>query len=275
MTARIMSTVIFFAAASAFPQSLPCERVLLPVFGTVNGAYGSVWHTELIGYNEGAPPVDFATCLPGLSFEHPVFPPGRTFRPPVADTFGNPVFVYVPQPGADKVRFNLRVQDVSRQAQTWGTTIPVVHESDIFSGPFELLDVPVDARFRSGLRIYDWDSDGADPRLVRVRIYDLCGLAIIGDPCSDVPLIDTTIAVAGEAFDGGFPIMPAFTSISDLVGAFPPLANVKPQLTGPNSLRPAAVRIELEPITPGLRIWAFVSATNNDTQHVTVIAPSR
>jgi hypothetical protein len=27
------------------------------------------------------------------------------------------------------------------------------------------------------------------------------------------------------------------------------------------------VRIELEPITPGLQYWAFISITNNKTQH--------
>src|SRR5260370_32300719 len=33
------------------------------------------------------------------------------------------------------------------------------------------------------------------------------------------------------------------------------------------------VRIEITPATDGLRLWAFVSVTNNETQHVTVIAP--
>jgi len=29
----------------------------------------------------------------------------------------------------------------------------------------------------------------------------------------------------------------------------------------------------VEPITPGSKIWAFVSVTNNATQHVTVVNP--
>lgn len=33
------------------------------------------------------------------------------------------------------------------------------------------------------------------------------------------------------------------------------------------------VRAEIEPLTEGLRYWAFVSVTNNETQHVTTITP--
>jgi hypothetical protein len=31
--------------------------------------------------------------------------------------------------------------------------------------------------------------------------------------------------------------------------------------------------IEIVPVTPGLRIWAMASATNNATQHVTLTTP--
>jgi hypothetical protein len=33
------------------------------------------------------------------------------------------------------------------------------------------------------------------------------------------------------------------------------------------------IRVEISPQTPGMRYWAFVSVTNNETQHVTNIAP--
>jgi hypothetical protein len=45
-------------------------------------------------------------------------------------------------------------------------------------------------------------------------------------------------------------------------------ANLQEALAGEN-----AVWVEVVPITTGLRIWAMVSVTNNDTQHVTLIAP--
>lgn len=31
--------------------------------------------------------------------------------------------------------------------------------------------------------------------------------------------------------------------------------------------------LEIEPVTPGLRYWAFVTVTNNATSHVTTITP--
>lgn len=33
------------------------------------------------------------------------------------------------------------------------------------------------------------------------------------------------------------------------------------------------VRIELEPVTPGLKYWAFLSITNNKTQHFYTVLP--
>jgi len=33
------------------------------------------------------------------------------------------------------------------------------------------------------------------------------------------------------------------------------------------------VRIEVAPLTSGLRLWGFVSVTNNQTQHVTTVVP--
>jgi hypothetical protein len=38
-------------------------------------------------------------------------------------------------------------------------------------------------------------------------------------------------------------------------------------------IHPPALRIEVEPLTPGSRFWAFVSITNNDTQRVTLVTP--
>ena len=47
------------------------------------------------------------------------------------------------------------------------------------------------------------------------------------------------------------------------------LSNAFPQLAGQSR-----VRIDLDPVTADLRIWAFVSTTHNATQQVTVIAPN-
>jgi hypothetical protein len=55
--------------------------------------------------------------------------------------------------------------------------------------------------------------------------------------------------------------VPGHARITDLVSAYPVLTGVE------------RLRIEIEPLTPDVRFWAFVSTTNNETQHVTVTLP--
>jgi hypothetical protein len=50
--------------------------------------------------------------------------------------------------------------------------------------------------------------------------------------------------------------------MTDLTAAFPQLASAQ------------LLRIVLDPVSADLRFWAFVSVTNNETQHVTVITPN-
>jgi len=256
---------------------VPYERVLVPVLGTVNGAYGSIWKTEFIGQNESDEAVDVTSCPVCLGIpETPLVPPHSTFVPQVAPDSrrsGGGVFVYVGQPGTGKVTFNLRVQDTSRQEQTWGTSIPVVREKDVYTTTLHLLDVPVDPRFRSALRVYDFDTNDGDPKQVRVRVYDLCGAFFTPLPV-DCPTgaarIDTVLTLTG----GAGPQYPSTATVGDIVNAFPELGNVQPIPQPFGDARPAAVRIDIDPVTPNLRFWAFVSATNNATQHVTAILPS-
>jgi hypothetical protein len=59
----------------------------------------------------------------------------------------------------------------------------------------------------------------------------------------------------------GFSGKPAYAEIADLVEAFPQIAAYE------------RLRIRIEPLTPGMRYWAFVTITDNMTQHVTVVSP--
>lgn len=155
----------------------------------------------------------------------------------------------------------LRVQDISRQALTWGTSIPVVRERDLFTTrTLNLTDIVQNDRFRSLLRIYDFDpsGNGSSPdREVLVRIYAL-GSSTTG--VNAVP--DRLLTERRETLRSSPP------------GAFfgPPMAQLPlwslPELNGFER-----VRLEITAVTPGLRFWAFVSITNNESQHVTAIAP--
>ena len=113
------------------------------------------------------------------------------------------------------------------------------------------------------LRLYDVDArDGSTARL---RFYGV-------NPATDVPfkfggpspqldplLLEMTVALKAERRPG--------TPLFDLAYAQLSLGSL-PEMQGRDR-----IRIEVTPLTSGLRLWAFVSVTNNETQHVTVVAP--
>jgi hypothetical protein len=131
-----------------------------------------------------------------------------------------------------------------------------VFEKDAFTSAklLNLTDVPTGDTFRSMLRIYDFDPIGFDPpRLVRVRVYAIGPPRPGGDPL----LLETTYPLEAHPSD-------PFTEA--------PMATI-PLWTIDELMNAGRIRIEVEAQTPDLRFWAFVSATNNETQHVTIIAP--
>ena len=222
------------------------ERVLLPLvlFGnsTTPGAFGSMWKAEVTFHNASsddvpivAPncnPLILAPCPPP-----PVLQGGSTLIEPL---YGFPgAFVFIPRQHVNDVDVSLRIQDVSRQSQTWGTSIPIVRATQ-FKPAVHVIGVPADSRFRLTLRIYGYSQPGP----VRVRVFD---------PASATPFADVTLNLQGRD--------PAYLQLDPL--------------TLPTIAPPPLIRIEVSSaIDPPQPVWAFVSVTNNETQHVTVIAPS-
>ena len=250
-------TPIFVSLGSttAVAQStVTYDRVLLPLAtGEVPGAFGSRWWAEAVVHNADTVSRDFDADQYCISECPPrAIPPGQTghvlFRGEPADNPGQIVFVEQP---SNLVAFESRVQDLSRQAQTWGTEIPVVRENQFVTRPVELLNVPVDQRFRLMLRIYD--IDGRNNGAVRVSVYPFPGRgASIGD--IDLQLQPPT---------GRHPkYKPAYAQFSDVRNLIPSGFNAG-----------SVIGVRVTPLTPDLRIWAFVSVTNNETQHVTTITP--
>ncbi len=230
------------------------DRILLPIWlPEIRGAYGSDFVTNFSIWNSS--PVDveveglvywcnfdpclnpFSVILPsrGSTDESGFFPTGTASAPGA--------FIYVPIGSGGLLYSTLRVQDVSRQAQTWGTSIPVVHDAGFRSSIVALLDIPNDDRFRNMLRIY-----GDGPGTVLVRIVQT------SPPAGTVAEFMLPLNSGATIFN------PSYAAFS----AFPP----PPITTGPAATK---LRVEIEPFTYLLRIWAFVSVTNNETQHITVI----
>lgn len=247
----IFTLILISFAGNATGQVIPdYDRILLPLaIEPTPGVAGSLWVTEFWVYNDSSDRValfpvritDGYTLAPKTATQPPIFlsPPG--WIP------GH--IVHVPRGRSEELAFNLRVRDVSRVEKDWGTEIPVVRESSFYSEKLVLLNIPMDDRFRQTLRVYAFGARGNLPGSVRVRAYPLE---------SKVPLAEEVLTLqAVEPIE----YVPMFGQMSGFREIFPLLVS-----TG-------SIRLEIDPLTEGLRFWAFVSVTNNETQLVTTVTP--
>lgn len=249
-------------------EEAPLQKVLIPVYTTdpIPGINGSSWITDLRMSNFGdetvaAEGIWWECFLPECGNLPAPLEPGVSFRPIVQNTDGSlrGVFIYLNAVGADQIGIGLRFRDLSRQATTGGTELPAPREAAFRSGTFALVDVPVTDGFRQTLRIYEFDGTPRDAS-VRVRVYRI-------DPSKEQPYGDpdellgesvVTLSFAppfGPRFDH-----PGYAEVSDL-STLAPLGDAE------------HLRLEIEPVTPELKLWAFVTVIHNETQHATVISP--
>ena len=230
------------------------ERLLLPVFThPIQGAFGSEFRTEL----NARLAKDTRVELHGLKHECIVTCIGEdapivltTDHPDLAanlERTGTPgAFVYVPKAQADRLSMNLRAFDVSRADDSFGTQIPIVRRSeftDSYDDSIVIVGVPSNPKFRNHLRIY---SAGWSSARVTVQISAVHNYSIIHE--LDIPA-------------GASSLQPGYVDFTNF-----------PMDSGP-------LRIEIRYIArdatmpPAPELWAFVSVTNNETQHITTITP--
>jgi hypothetical protein len=199
----------------------PPRRVLIPVAST-QGEFDTNWRVDVTASNQNAVPVNVA----GVSVM-PLTTATLTL-PPYAQ------FVDVPQAVASGITINVRVHDTTHDADSWGTDVPAVPDTQ-FRRAILLPAVPADARFRSMLRIYG--SGSGCTAIVRLR-----------DAQSGRLLEEKSVPLTGDA--------PSYAQIP--LGVSPAGSRVV-EITTPSADDPL--------------IWAFVSITNNVTQQVTLSLP--
>lgn len=225
------------------------ERVLLPLLTPpVHGAFGSEFHTalRLSNRNEhtkvaifGVQPAcnTISGCIQFDPLERPYvlnpFTAPRDFQ--LDGTPGR--FLYIDKKHASKVFANLRVFDVTRSAENFGTEIPVVRDAEMIRGPIRLLGIPLDDRFRRTLRIYMTESSS-----VTLLVGDEEHLLVPTQPAN--------------------PFEPAYIEFTDF-----------PAGTGTVDVEIHLPQLLINPPPPYPPVWAFVSVTNNDTQLITTITP--
>jgi hypothetical protein len=166
----------------------------------------------------------------------------------------NRVWVSVEKSKVNQMFFSTMVRDVARSVEPWGTEVPSVRESQFRQDKLQLLNGAGGSDFRKTLRIYMIPdlSQGSEATLA-VRLFDM-----------DAELT-TTSQQLGERiyqlqttkFENGLDYLQIFVEKD-----FPQAQNAE------------RLRVEVERISGvPLKLWAMLSATNNETQHVTIFTP--
>ena len=267
---KTATLVLVLVTAPLFAQvgGVAYEKVLLPLTAAAPtpGRQDSRWLTSVTLVNHAAGPVSLLPYNPGFGCTCPLppLPPNvtLTFDTPPFDPTSPGGYLYIDRANINAVEINIRVQDVSRQIETWGAAIPVVRESSFRADTFSLLDVPLDPTVRHTLRIYT--QDPTKPGRVRISIFatDPKNTRLL-DAVRDRLLGTQTVDLAATEASGStnqFLTRPGYAELNDLraIG----------DISGAQRLR-----IDLLPLTTDQRIWAFLTVTNNITQEIAVISP--
>lgn len=269
MRKLILSIVLIVMTASPTAAQTTFERVLLPV--TIEfqlpGAYGSLWESPLVLLNDGPTPIEVqgipTSCRLGAGCTDPqILGPGATIttRTGLEPPAGQGKFLHVEKGRAADLNVLLRVHDISRQTKTWGTVVPTVHESEALTETSQLLDIGLTPESRALLRVYDFDP--APGRVVRLRLFRVDPTRSTTDQQVQDQLLGDVFLTFDARLDENPPgrtFYPGYAAV--MLSDLPVLATTQ------------RLRVEVIPETAGLRYWAFVSVTNNETQHVTIMPP--
>ena len=252
--------------AILFVDEADQETVLLPAGGTSEqatpGAFGSQWRTSTLVVNDsdrtlridvprfnpfGQPPfvAQFVDLEPHATYDLPLFA-------------SYPLVVRIPRAFAEQIAFQTRVYDESRATLNFGTHVPSVREQEFHRSRIVIAGVPTADPFRATLRIYSPDRN---PRTFHVTLLtqpEQGALPAGGAPVQRGTVI-TELQASTQFTDANWASLPYSVPYSQL--QLPPLGR-------------AHVQVVIEPVDDGAApFWAFVSITNNETQHVTVLTP--
>lgn len=241
--------------------------VLIPVFYSDGGQLGSQWRTTLTIHNEGN---EDLWEIPHRIFDCGI--PEGCAVPLAAHTtikmqtlvpgfkYSNGFLLYPRTVNSSELSYAIRVQDVSRAAESFGTSLPVVPVTTFRQGPMQILDVPANSRSRLTLRVYGlpWDRPA-----VNVKIYseDMP----TGNPQATLPQpIAEAQFLLNAPIDGNVPHpfqWPAWM-----------ILNLSSEQLGSGSSE-KHLRFSISSMTAGQPVWALITATNNETHQVTAFWP--
>lgn len=270
--ALIFSTLLL--CASAFAQDLShLDKVLVPVYNgkALHGANGSTLTTSLVlfgGQVTYYPAYPTANSGPVVGSSYPGVLLLSLWEAPVV---AKGRFIFVER--ANEQMLAETVTATGPDGSTATTPLPIVRERDILTGKATFFPLPatpivseLDAsspehfhllgwRERHTLRVYDWDSTGTLEVVVRLRWGSFLGSGVH----AEVPL-----KVNARDFDH---VSYPYYAELDLVQAFGKGYCVP---SGHTACVQYPAIVEVEPARPGARYFAFISTTDNATNHVAI-----
>lgn len=176
------------------------ERVLVPVFFQADGAFGSRWRSEAVVSNPNRWDVPMLSALDRIACVNPpCIDPLASHERRKVQGLGYPhgVALLIPRGESDDLAFSLRIRDISHDAETAGSQVPVVRERDMFRNTdVALLDLPLDPRYRTKIRAYAFP----DPMYEHFPLTAECS----GNACDVTPVyweVDLAPGAAGESTD--------------------------------------------------------------------------
>lgn len=245
---RSSRNALYYYDPTAEPDPSVWERILFPVLFDSKGAHGSEWVSEAAIHNPGRWFVENFNridTLPCIDYGCTDLLSPNGFLAFGGAGYAHGVALLVPRAEAEHVAFSLRVRDVARQAEGFGTEVPVVREEDMDrDAAVTLLDVPLDPRYRTKLRLYAFDGE------------TFWGSVALHDPAQGARVTAFTV--------------PMRRSCSGISCAWTPWYGEVDLPAGAVNER---VNVYAFPGGYGALSWAFASVTNNDTQQVTIVTP--
>ncbi len=240
-------------ASSAYAQEEEgYTRLLVPLTGyNIPGVNGSIWTTEWTVFNGSAEQLYVGGPFPFLSLSPMIqdntVEAQQTKRLFLSETDRgmDGAWIYVPDASLEQLSMSLRVRDISVNAQSYGTSIPLVRR-DEYKPAIRLIDVPVDPSYRATLRVYSYSDE---PHPVLVTVYAANQAAPVDQ--YEVALHKNELRGIEET------PRPAYVQLDPLSDA----------------VRAAGAAVRIEVTSLGAPVWAFVSISHNQTQQVTTVLP--
>jgi hypothetical protein len=257
-------SISVLASAGQAQETPEMERVLLPVtVRGVAGAFGTSWTTDLwVRVDTGGRNVSIRPLFPITACD----PPCPDGFGPVLAPYSYPIdfirthagetagsLMYVQRELSDDVHLSLRL---SNGRSGVPVELPVVRARFFTNKTLHIMGIPVQPSSRAMLRVYGIDP--ASLTSIHVKGYsEDSGVA-------NTQVLDMTVPLSV--------VQTLYAQGGNPIALRPPVAEV--YLNGVVGSPLASLRLELDPVGPAVRIWAFVSVTDNANQAVTLRTPN-